>query len=147
MAVKHVADPAGRKRLAREAELLRRAEHPNVVRLVAAEDDELRTRFVTATTAADLTPGDAAAAVAVAIALAAAVDELHRAGVAHNRIAGDHVLIGTAGEPVLCGFADAVLRAHADAAAGRAAQQRDVAGVGAVLEELLDRAPRPSGLR
>ena len=111
IAVKQVpAERAGE--IEREAEMLKRLDHPGLVRLVdivetADGGRALHTEFVSSDTWATrpLTePTERAAAMA---ALAAVVADLHQLGVAHLQLIPPHVLHGDNDRPVLCGLTQA----------------------------------------
>ena len=96
----------------REAELLRRLEHPGIVRFVDLVDTPgggraLHTEFVSSDTWATRPLTDPAQRAAGMAALAAVVAELHDLGVSHLRLTGGHVLHGEDDRPVLCGLARA----------------------------------------
>ena len=106
IAVKHV--PAARAaEIEREAELLKRLEHPGLVRFVGLiETDDggraLHTEFVSSDTWATRPLTDPAERAAGMAALAAVVADLHHLGVAHLQISAGHVLHGEDDQPVLC---------------------------------------------
>ena len=96
----------------REAELLRRLDHPGVVRFVdivetADGGRALHTEFVNSDTWASRPPADPAERAAGMAALAAVVADLHQLGVAHLQLTPPHVLHGENDLPVLCGLASA----------------------------------------
>ncbi len=111
IAIKQVAaERAGE--LEREANLLRRLQHPGVVRfidLVGAPDGgaALHTEFVSSETWATRPLTDPAERAAGVAALAAVVADLHDLGLAHLHITPAHVLHGEHDQPVLCGLARA----------------------------------------
>jgi hypothetical protein len=80
-------------------------------------------------------------------AVATTLADLHDAGITHGRVGADHILVGTAGGPVLCGFAEAVASGHG---ASPAAGTMDVIALGrtlaAVLAPLGAGAPTPPPL-
>ncbi len=95
--------------LEREAELLRRLDHPGLVRFVdlvetADGGRALHTEFVNADTWATRPLSDPAERAAGMAALAAVVADLHQLGVAHLQLTEPHVLHGTDDRPVLCGL-------------------------------------------
>ncbi len=108
IAVKEVAtERAGE--LEREADLLKRVEHPGVVRfvdLVRSPDGglALHTEFVSSQTWATRPLTDPAERAAGVAALAAVVADLHDLGLAHLNITPGHVLHGEYDRPVLCGM-------------------------------------------
>ena len=111
IAVKQV--PAAHVRnIEREAETLRRLDHPGVVRFVDLIETPdggraLHTDFVNSYTWATrpfTDPTERAAGVAV---LADVVADLHDTGLAHGQIDPSHVLHGDGDQPVLCGFRQA----------------------------------------
>lgn len=136
LVVKHATGGRAAARLRHEVEVLRRAQHPGVVSLVDTVDEEdglvARTRFCGSRTLASASPLPVNRTAGLVAALATTVADLHDLGVAHRRISADHVLIANDGRPVLCGFGEAML----DADAGSCAE--DVAGLGALLAEILD---------
>ena len=108
IAVKQV-DAAHAAELEREAELLKRVDHPGVVRFVdltdAAEGGKaLHTEFVSSETWATRPLTDPAERAAGIAALAALVADLHDLGLAHLHITPSHVLHGEDDRPVLCGL-------------------------------------------
>ena len=109
--VKSATHEPGRRRLRREAELLRRARHPGVVAVAEFVDDDGLTRLtltpVDGTTLAEAPPTDALAALRFAAALARTVADLHEIRIAHRHLRPDHVLVTGDSRPMLCGFADA----------------------------------------
>jgi hypothetical protein len=117
--------------LRREAERLRRAEHPGVVSMVRSGPTRDGWELVLAhagrplSTALPLAPRTAAG---IAAAVASTVADLHDLGVVHGRLDASHVLLGPQGRPVLCGLGDGT------AAATRA---DDVAAIGQLITEML----------
>jgi len=116
--VKSASHEPARARLRHEAQILQRARHPGVVSLASCVDDAGVTRLTftesTVTTLADTPPTDPVAALRFAAALARTVADLHEIGIAHRRLRADHVLVTSAGRPMLCGFADATDHATDD---------------------------------
>jgi hypothetical protein len=107
VAVKTAADATGAARLYREAELLRVASHPGVVKLVSVGDDGLWPVLCTApvdgpTLAEVSLPFEELAGVVAAVASTLA--DLHDVGVVHGAVAPEHVLLEAGGRPVLCGL-------------------------------------------
>jgi hypothetical protein len=106
---KRSRDDADAVRLAHEADVLAAAQHPGVVELASCEPDgagvSLVTRFVGTHSLDTLGPISVERAAGLVAALAETVADLHDLGVVHGRIDPSHVLIGTGGRPVLCGFA------------------------------------------
>lgn len=93
----------------REAEFLRRLDHPGVVRfvdLVETPDGDraLHTEFVSSDTWATRPLTDPSERAAGMAALAAVVADLHDLGVAHRQLTAAHVLHGDGDRPVLCGL-------------------------------------------
>lgn len=148
--VKEADTDVHRVRLRHEAQMLTRAAHPGVVELTSSSSSVLRLRHRgTSLARLGALPPDHVAAMVRSVA--EVVDVLHRQGVAHTRIDREHVVVGDRGRPRLCGFAEATnatdeLRAE------------DVAGLGRLLDELLDasgetlwspvhRGPRAAGRR
>ena len=108
IAVKQVG-AAHATELEREAELLRRVDHPGVVRFVDLADTAeggkaLHTEFVSSETWATRPLTDPAERAAGIAALAALVADLHDLGLAHLHITPSHVLHGEDDRPVLCGL-------------------------------------------
>lgn len=99
-----------RKRLGREARILRAVAHPGVVRLEAAEGprpdapDRLVLRRIIGTPVRLLDPQPARAVAGWAAALATIVADLHDLGYAHGDLTDENVVIDNRGRPVLCGF-------------------------------------------
>jgi hypothetical protein len=109
VARKRSRDGADAARLRHEADVLRAARHPGVVELVDCEsdgDDVLLATEFAGTHSLDtlpLVPVEQAAGIVAAVATTVA--DLHEIGIVHGRIDLSHVLVGTAGRPLLCGFA------------------------------------------
>ena len=110
----------------READLLRRLDHPGLVRFVdivetADGGRALHTEFVNSDTWASRPLADPAERAAGMAALAAAVADLHQLGVAHLQLTPPHILHGEDDLPVLCGLTSATEATpenrHADLAA------------------------------
>ena len=96
----------------READLLRRLDHPGLVRFVDIIETEdggraLHTEFVNSDTWATRPLTDPAERAAGVAALAGVVADLHQLGVAHLQLTPPHVLHGENDLPVLCGLASA----------------------------------------
>jgi hypothetical protein len=157
IAVKTATGAEDVARLRLEAERLQRAAHPGLVAVVgratqgvdearadrgaeAGTDDgvdagasvEIRTRF-----AGDpLThwSGSVAAVAGLGAAVASTLADLHDIGLVHGRLDATHILVGDDGRPRLCGVSHP----------GGAAPPDDVAALGLVLAEVLERAtPEP----
>jgi hypothetical protein len=132
--------PLARQRLRREAAALRRAAHPNVVRLRSfvdlAERTELQIDHAGEHTLV-IPPPDGATAVACAASLVAAVADLHSLGIAHGRLTADHVVVAPDGRAVLCGLS----------AARPGDPTPDVRALGPLLELLASGAPQPGSRR
>jgi hypothetical protein len=148
----HGADDVARLRL--EAERLERAAHPGLVVVVgpptgedvdggsadsAAEQGadnsvaghagvELRTRF--AGDPISHWGGSIGAVAGLGAAVAATLADLHDMGVVHGRLDATHILVGDDGRPRLCGLSHP----------GGAAPDDDVAALGRVLGDVLERA-------
>jgi hypothetical protein len=146
------ADDVTRLRL--EAERLARAAHPGLVAVVgqptgedvdaagadrAAEQGtndgvegrgrvELRTRF--AGDPISHWSGSVGAIAGLGAAVAATLADLHDIGVVHGRLDATHILVGDDGRPRLCGLSHP----------GGAAPHDDIAALGGVLGEVLERA-------
>jgi hypothetical protein len=145
------ADDVARLRL--EAERLDRAAHPGLVAVVGpatgegddaragrrAEDGaddgvegrasvEIRTRF--AGDPVTHWSGSVGAVAGLGAAVAATLADLHDIGVVHGRLDATHILVGDDARPRLCGLSHP----------GGAAPHDDVAALGRVLGEVLERA-------
>ena len=111
IAVKQV--PAERAAdIQREADLLRRLDHPGLVRFVDIVETidggrALHTEFVNSDTWASRPLADPAERAAGMAALAAVVADLHQLGVAHLQLTPPHILHGENDLPVLCGLTSA----------------------------------------
>ena len=143
--VKAAGSEADQARLAREAEVLRRAAHPGVVELLDATPTALHLRHC-GTALARLGPLPPDNVAAIVRSVAETVAALHQLNIAHRRITAEHVVIGERGRPRLCGFGAAGDSGPDDRA-------DDVAALGRMLDELLDAAkdslwtPTHRGLR
>ena len=132
IAVKQVpAERAGE--IEREAELLRRLDHPGLVRFIdivetADGGRALHTEFVNSDTWATRPLTDPAERAAGMAALAAVVADLHQLGVAHLQLTPPHVLHGANDRPVLCGLTLA-------AEATPEARQTDLAALGELCHD------------
>jgi hypothetical protein len=139
IAVKRATTPDQIAELSGEAERLREASHPGVVSLVEHRmvdgQAELRTAF--AGQALNRWHGSLDQAAALAAAVAATLADLHEIGVVHGRLDSSHVLVAADGRPRLCGLSPTVAEVEpAD----------DVAAVGRLLEDLVEKAgPRSGG--
>ena len=92
-----------------EADLLRRLDHPGLVRFIQIVETAdggraLHTEFVNSDTWATRPLTDPAERAAGMAALAAVVADLHQLGVAHLQLTPPHVLHGPDDRPVLCGL-------------------------------------------
>jgi hypothetical protein len=154
VAVKSATGPDDVARLRLEAERLERAAHPGLVAVVgpatggivdgagadhAAEHDadasvegpagfQLRTRF--AGDPVSHWTGSVGAVAGLGAAVAATLADLHDIGVVHGRLDATHILVGDDGRPRLCGLSHP----------GVSAPHDDVAALGRVLGEVLERA-------
>jgi hypothetical protein len=156
VARKTVTTTEDRTRLAHEAAVLDLAQHPGVVEVIGHEDDGTTAALVTAFVGSHsldtvgALPLERAAGIVAAVA--ETVADLHQQGLVHGRIEPSHVLIGTGGRPVLCGFAGggrigtipppgpAAPPGFLDPAASDDAAltpQRDVYALGALLRTLI----------
>ncbi|MGH9186166.1 MAG: hypothetical protein ACRD0U_10195 [Acidimicrobiales bacterium] len=150
VAVKHARDRGRAHRLEREAALLQQVRHPGVVELVRWHRDgdraALVTRFAGRSVAAS-GPFSADVVAGLIGALASTVADLHELGLVHGRIDPCHVLVGSSGAPVLCGFS-AAGRAG-ETVDGRALDPRDdIVGLGTLLSHVLaDATGRPHDIR
>ncbi|HEY6532139.1 MAG TPA: hypothetical protein VIY72_07535 [Acidimicrobiales bacterium] len=139
--------------LAREAEILARAQVPGVVELVddapapdgdGAAEGTLVTRWIGPRSLGDIDASlDPERVAGVCLAVAASIGRLHRCGVVHGAIAPTHVVLDAHGRPVLCGFGAA--RLIDDTAGVRPAD--DVAGLGHLLSHLLVTGDDPAPSR
>ena len=108
IAIKQV--PAERAdEIEREADLLRRLDHPGLVRFIDVVETAdggraLHTEFVNSDTWATRPLTDPAERAAGMAALAAVVADLHQLGVAHLQLTPPHVLHGANDRPVVCGL-------------------------------------------
>ncbi|MCE2513126.1 MAG: hypothetical protein J4F50_11395 [Acidimicrobiia bacterium] len=108
IAIKQV--PAARAdEIEREADLLRRLDHPGLVRFIEVVETAdggraLHTEFVNSDTWATRPLTDPAERASGMAVLAALVADLHRLGVAHLQLTAPHVLHGADDRPVLCGL-------------------------------------------
>ncbi|MGI8758494.1 MAG: protein kinase, partial [Acidimicrobiales bacterium] len=140
--VKQSGPGAGATRLRHEAEVLRRAAHPGVVELIDERSGDdgttLTTVFVGGGTLREHmgVRCDLRLAARVAAVVAATLADLHDRGIAHGRLAADHVLVGAGGQAVVCGWAEAILATGAGA--GAATANADVAAMGVLLRELAE---------
>lgn len=109
VARKRSRDDADAVRLQHEAEVLAAARHPGVVELVDVEVDGeavvLTTEFAGTHSLETLGPVGVQRAAGIIASLATTVADLHDLGIVHGRIEASHVVIGTGGRPMLCGFA------------------------------------------
>ena len=128
--VKEASTDADLARLRRETTMLRRAAHPGVVEIIADAPGELRLTHH-GTPLAMLMPLPIDRATPFLRVVAETLADLHGVGITHGRVSADHVLIDERDRPRLCGFADAG-EATDDARAA------DVAGLGRLLDQLLD---------
>ncbi|HMC39425.1 MAG TPA: hypothetical protein VKI19_07160 [Acidimicrobiales bacterium] len=160
--VKEADSEGDRRRLGREAAILRAAAHPGVVGLLSSESsgrpegpDRLRLRRATGSPLHELgpdqsgceprSPSEWGAAAATVLA------DLHDLGYCHRAVRAEHIIVDEQGRPVLCGFGSAGPLDEASAAADASAL------VGLILERTdpserrLERAlrrwagPPPSG--
>lgn len=108
------------------------AAHPGVAEVISSTgtDDEWELQLVHAGRPIDLVgPLSVEQVAGAAAGVAAILADLHAAGVVHGSIDGSHVLIGSHGRPVLCGFAASTSFA--------ARPEDDVAALGALIVTLL----------
>lgn len=125
-------------RLRATGERLVAAAHPGVAEVVSSQGsaDEWELRVVHAGRPVEiLTPMHAQQVAAIAAALSATLADLHEAGIVHGRIDSSHVLIGSHGRPVLCGFGPQL--------EPPASPEDDIAAMGALIVELLGDEQEP----
>lgn len=108
IAVKQVA-PGRVRDLEREAETIKRLDHPGLVRFVDLVETPdggraMHTEFVSSDTWSTRSLNDPAERAAGLAGLAVVVADLHDLGVAHGQIDPTHVLHGDDDRPVLCGL-------------------------------------------
>ena len=108
IAIKQVPESRAEE-IDREADLLKRLDHPGLVRFVDVVETAdggraLHTEFVSSDTWATRPLADPAERTAGMAALAEAVADLHHLGVAHLQLTPAHVLHGDDDRPVLCGL-------------------------------------------
>ncbi len=96
-------------RLANEAGVLQRLNHPGVIEFISFSEDE--PLLVTAWAGTDnlrrRSPSDLGGALHLLTAVASTLADIHEAGVTHRSLSPSHVIIANDGRPVLCGFGDA----------------------------------------
>jgi hypothetical protein len=149
--VKAAEDDGERRRLAREAEVLRRAAHPGIVRLLDVEGetatgtvDRLTLARVTGPRLVDEGARPSAAVASWAAQVATTVADLHDVGWAHGNLRAEHVLFDDEGRPVLCGFS----RAERVAWGHTGADDLRLVDEDTLVQLILDHAPDPdSGVR
>ena len=127
------AEGAEVERLRAEGARLQQASHPGVVQLLSSRPSPTGWEQHTVHAGRPLElvgPLSVGQVAALAVGLATTVADLHDAGIIHGRIDASHVLLGTQGRPVLCGFA-------ADASADPGAATDDVAAIGSIVASLL----------
>ena len=139
------AEGAEVDRLRAEGVRLQQASHPGVVQLLSSQPTATgwEQQTVHAGRPLELVGALSVGQVAaLAVGLATTIADLHAAGIIHGRIDASHVLVGTQGRPVLCGFAP-----NASADPGPAAD--DVAAIGSIMTSLLgtDTEAEPFPLR
>lgn len=137
--------PADDTRLRHEAWILTLAAHPGVVTRLAdgpirsGDGTVVRTRGVRGRPLTAMDELSASEVAGLGAAVATTVADLHDAGITHGRLTADHVVVDTAGRPVLCGFAQATAAASSPAAAAAA----DVRTLGHTLAALLATSGEP----
>ncbi len=137
-----VGSPALRRRFAREARVLGRVRHANVVRVHEVGEDDRGQPFIVM----DLVPGESLQARlardgrippeearGIAAKLADALQSAHDQGILHRDVKPDNVLLRADGEPVLTDFGLAGLTAQADDSAASAPAQGALTSEGAFL--------------
>jgi hypothetical protein len=145
LVVRAAAAGAHADRLRREVEVLRRLDGvPGVVELVDVTEAVdggvvVRTRLVGGGSLATRPqPLAADRAAAIGALLAETLAAAHAAGVVHQRLRPDHVLLDIGGRPVVCGWSEARTGGN-----GPIDGSEDVAAVGSLLPPLVD--PRSRG--
>lgn len=109
IAVRSAYESADCARMRHEADILRRLDHPGLVRLVDHTEGppaRIRTVFVGPDSWSSKPPIDEQVASSLSAALATVAD-IHDSGLTHGDIRAEHVLVDSAGRPVLCGLARA----------------------------------------
>lgn len=144
LARKRAIGEAAAQQLALEAEVLDRVRHPGVVEYVDVTDldgdvAELDTVWVGGHSLETMRCRSAAQLASLMIGVTTTVADLHGMGVAHGSIKPSHVLVRSEGNPVLCGFGHTVELATADPHDRDAATRGDVAALGQMTQDLLDR--------
>jgi hypothetical protein len=107
VALKRASDADSQARLAHEAEILCELEHPGVIRFVdwqPGPEPTLATVFVGPENWAGHPPNTLEDILTGIAELSAIVADLHTAGICHGDVQAEHVLVGSKGLPVLCGF-------------------------------------------
>jgi serine/threonine protein kinase len=120
--------PEEANRLRAEAEVLNGARHPGVVQLLGMEGDCLRLRLVDGDRLGEASVDEPEMA-RLAAAAATTLADLHEIGVVHRAIRPEHVLVTSAGQPILCGFG----RAAAGPEVGATDRADDVAALAKTL--------------
>lgn len=141
--VRRATPGSASERLLAEVALLRRIDHPGTVRVLRCDargdgGTTVVTAFVGGGSLADwagdaLDPADVAA---IGAKVASTLAVAHGRGIAHGSISARHVLIDADGRPLVCGWTGTTESSPAGATATAA---DDVAGLGWLLDELLDR--------
>jgi hypothetical protein len=128
-----------RRRIEREAAVLRRVAHPGVVQLLATEGADPPDALVLRTVSGgDLTALGAQPLPVIAglgAALATTVADLQALGFSHGSIEASHVLLDEAGRPVLCSLGRSEATATAPGAERR--HDEDLRALASMLLELL----------
>ena len=111
VAVKSAQGPDSALRLAHEADILGRLDHPGIVQLVdhvPGDSGHLTTIFVGPETWDQHLPTDETVLTNRLSMLAATIADLHDSGVAHGNITLEHIITRTDGRPILCGLGGAL---------------------------------------
>lgn len=130
--------PAEGALLHHEVWVLGLAAHPGVVALAGGQlclegRTSMRTRAVPGRPLAAMDKLSAAEVAGLGAAIATTVADLHDAGITHGRLNAGHIIVDTAGRPVLCGFSGATAVTDSPAPAVSA----DVMALGHTLAAVL----------
>lgn len=132
--VKTASTAEERSRLRDEAEVLRRAAHPGVVRVVAFTEGRLELERVGGGSLASRGDEPLEVTAGWGAALATTLADLHDVGCTHGSIDAGHVLFDADGRPVLCGFGRA---AGGTGSEWQERVRRDVSALATLIRERL----------